>query len=206
LQIGFVVLPWLRFVIAGCGAWALARELGLSRPAALWACWAFPLSGMLVSFLLFPMGNSLALVPWVLWAVERLAAGRSGGALLGLLAGLQLLGGHPETSMHTALLAGLYLWVRGSVDRTLATWGRFVAAWALAAGVAAVQILPLALLLPATSKWGSAEAGGASPPLGLLLLQPLRLVLPQVYGHPALGTWWGPFNYSATAVYAGALG
>ncbi|HXU46339.1 MAG TPA: hypothetical protein VN783_12505, partial [Thermoanaerobaculia bacterium] len=34
LQIGFVVLPWLRFVIAGCGAWALARELGLSRPAA----------------------------------------------------------------------------------------------------------------------------------------------------------------------------
>ena len=26
-----------------------------------------------------------------------------------------------------------------------------------------------------------------------------------MYGHPALGTWWGPFNYSATAVYAGAL-
>jgi hypothetical protein len=33
----------------------------------------------------------------------------------------------------------------------------------------------------------------------------LRLVLPQLYGHPAEGTWWGPFNYSATAVYAGAL-
>ncbi|MBV8201889.1 MAG: YfhO family protein, partial [Acidobacteria bacterium] len=29
--------------------------------------------------------------------------------------------------------------------------------------------------------------------------------LPEMYGHPAHGTWWGPFNYSATAVYAGAL-
>ncbi|MEP7011498.1 MAG: hypothetical protein ABJC13_14345 [Acidobacteriota bacterium] len=207
LQIGFVVLPWLRIVLAGCGAWLFAREIGLSRPAALWATIGFPLSGMLVSFLLFPMGNALALVPWVLWAVERLAAGRSGGALLALGAGFQLLGGHPETSMHTALLAGLYLLVRGSAGRTLSTWGRFVAAWALAAGIAAVQILPLALLLPATAKWGSAAtASGPSPPFGLLLLQPLRLVLPQLYGHPALGTWWGPFNYSATAVYAGALG
>jgi hypothetical protein len=206
LQIGFVILPWLRIVIAGCGAWMLAREIGLSRPAALWATIGFPLSGMLVSFMLFPMGNALALVSWVLWAVERLAVGRSGGALLALCAGIQLLGGHPETSMHTALLAGLYLVVRGSVERTLATWCRFVAAWALAAGIAAVQILPLALLLPATSKWESVAAtGGSSPPLGLLLLQPLRLVLPQLYGHPALGTWWGPFNYSATAVYAGAL-
>ncbi len=209
LQIGFVVLPWLRIVVGGCGAWLLAREIGVSRPAALWATIGFPLSGMLVSFLLFPMGNALALVPWVLWAVERLAAGRSGGALLALCAGLQLLGGHPETSAHTALLAALYLLVRGAVGKALATWGRFAAAWGLAAGIAAVEILPLALLLPATSKWGSAAATAAtaagSPPLGLLLLQPLRLVLPQLYGHPALGSWWGPFNYSATAVYVGAL-
>ncbi len=206
LQIGFVVLPWLRIVLAGCGAWLFARELGVSRPAALWATIAFPLSGMLVSFLLFPMGNALALVPWVLWAVERLAAGRSGGATLALCAGLQLLGGHPETSAHTALLAALYLLLRGSVARMLPTWGRFVGAWALAAGIAAVQILPLALLLPATSKWaGAVVAPAGAPPLGLLLLQPLRLVLPQLYGHPALGSWWGPFNYSATAVYVGAL-
>ena len=205
LPIGFVVLPWLRLVIAGCGAWIFAREIGLSRPAAVWATVGFPLSGMLVSFLLFPMGNALALVPWVLFAVERLAAGRSGGAPLALFVGLQLLGGHPETSMHTALLAALYLLVRGAPGGALRVWGRFAAAWGLAAGIAAVQILPLALLLPLTSKWSAEAASTGAPPLGLLLLQPLRLVLPQMYGHPALGTWWGPFNYSATAVYAGAL-
>ncbi|HWN43338.1 MAG TPA: YfhO family protein [Thermoanaerobaculia bacterium] len=196
LQLGFVLLPWLRLVIAGCGAWVLGRELGLSRPAALLTALTFSLSGMMVSFLLFPMGNALALVPWVLWSVERKDV-----LLLALTAGLQLLGGHPETCAHTALLSVIYLLVRGAAG---STWLRFAAGWIGGALIAAVQILPLVLLLPETSKW-AATGGGGHLPLGLLLQQPLRLVLPQLYGHPAEGTWWGPFNYSATAVYAGAL-
>lgn len=196
LQLGFVLLPWLRLMIAGCGAWVLGRELGLSRPAALLTALTFSLSGMMVSFLLFPMGNALALVPWVLWAVERKDV-----LLLALTAGLQLLGGHPETCAHTTLLSVLYLLVRGASG---SAWLRFTAGWIGAALIAAVQILPFVLLLPETSKW-AAQDGGGHPPLGLLLQQPLRLVLPQLYGHPAEGTWSGPFNYSATAVYAGAL-
>lgn len=204
LQLGFVLLPWLRLLIAGCGAWILGRELGLSQPAALLTALTFSMSGMLVSFLLFPMGNALALVPWVLWAVERIATGKGGWSSLALLAGLQLLGGHPETCAHTALLATLYLWVR-KPGRPARAWGRFALGWIGAALIAAVQVLPLLVLLPETSKWSGHGGGGAEPPFALLLQQPLRLVLPQLYGHPAEGTWWGPFNYSATAAYAGAL-
>jgi hypothetical protein len=203
LQLGFVLLPWLRLTVAGCGVWVLARELGLGRPAAAVATVIYPLSGMLVSFQLFPMGNALALVPWVLWAIERIAAGRGGWGGLALLGGLQLLGGHPETCAHTALLGALYLAVRGGAERWRA-WRHFVLGWLGAAAVAAVQILPLALLLPATTKWQQAH-DGVYPPLAVLGHQLLRLVLPQLFGHPAAGTWWGPFNYSATAVYAGAL-
>ncbi len=206
LQLGFVLLPWLRVVVGGCGAWLLGRELGLSRPAALLAALVFPLSGMLVSFVLFPMGNALALVPWVLWTVERIAAGRGGAAALALAAGLQLLGGHPETSLHTALLSAVYLAVRGAA-RPGAAWLRWAGGWLLAAALAAVQLLPLALTLPETARWQAAAAAAAAevPSFALLLVQPLRLVLPQLYGHPAASTWWGPFNYSATAVYAGAV-
>ena len=204
LQLGFVLLPWLRLVAGGCGAWLLARKLGLSRPGALLSALIFPLSGMLVSFLLYPMGNALALVPWVLWAVERIAAEERGGwAALGLTGGLQLLAGHPETAAHTALLSALWLLVRGS-EKPLGAWLRLAGGWLAAAGLAAVQIIPFVLALPATSRWQS-RGGGGEPELLTLLKQPLRLVLPQMYGHPAAGTWWGPFNYSATAVYAGAL-
>ncbi|HYN20801.1 MAG TPA: YfhO family protein [Thermoanaerobaculia bacterium] len=202
LQLGFVLLPWLRLLIAGCGAWVLGRELGLSQPGALLTALTFSLSGMLVSFLLFPMGNALALVPWVLWAVEQIAAGKGGWSALSLLAGLQLLAGHPETCAHTALLAAIYLLVRrpGAL-----AWGRFALGWIGAALISAIQVLPLLMLLPETSKWAVQGGGGVEPSFTLLLQQPLRIVLPQLYGHPAEGTWWGPFNYSATAVYAGVL-
>lgn len=36
LQLGWILLPWLRIVTGGCGAWCLAREL---RPAGRPRCW-----------------------------------------------------------------------------------------------------------------------------------------------------------------------
>jgi len=203
LRLGWVLLPWLRIVIGGCGAWSLARELGASRPAALLAALVFPLSGMITSFLLFPMANTHALVPWVLLAVERLANGRGGWPALAAAGGLQMLGGHPETPVFTALLAGVYLLARGSA-RPLAAWARFLAGWAVAAAISAVQILPLYLTLRGTGKWLHPDLAQPVPFAirGALLL---RLLLPDLFGNPADGTWWGPFNSAATAIYAGAL-
>lgn len=203
LRLGWVLLPWLRIVIGGCGAWSLARELGASRPAALLAALVFPLSGMITSFLLFPMANTHALVPWVLLAVERLASGRGRWPALAVAGGLQMLGGHPETPVYTALLAGVYLLARGSA-RPLAAWGRFLLGWTVAAAVSAIQILPLYLTLTGTGKWLHPDV--AQPlPLAVLSQVLLRLILPDLFGNPAAGTWWGPFNFAATAIYAGAL-
>jgi hypothetical protein len=241
LQLGLVLLPWLRLVLAGCGAWALAAELGLSRPAALLAAVIYPLCGTVTSFLLYPMSNAHALLPWVFLAVERLAAG--GGAALASAArslsapvsssasvsasrvpstaaatgrspslravaalaaagGLQLLGGHPETAIYAALLTAIYLLVRGS-PRPLAAWLGLAGGWALAGAIAAVQLLPLALTLPETSRW-LAWTPPSPVPLGTVAGLLLRLVLPDLYGNPAHGTWWGPYNFAATAIYAGA--
>jgi hypothetical protein len=203
LQIGWIVLPWLRIVMGGCGTWLLARELGASRPAALLAAIVFPLSGMVTSFLLFPMGNTHALAPWVLLAVERLANGRGGWIGLALAGGLQLLGGHPETPVFTAVLAGVYLLTRGC-DRLFAAWGRFLAGWTVAAAISAIQILPLYRTLLQSGKWLHTERA-APASAGDIAAFLLRLVLPDLFGNPASGTWWGPYNFAATAVYAGAL-
>jgi hypothetical protein len=203
LQLGWILLPWLRLVLGGCGAWMLARELGASRPAALLAALAYPFSGVVTSFLLFPMGNTHALAPWVILAVERLANGRGGWIALAVVGGLQLLGGHPETPVFTALLAGVYLLVRGS-GRPLRAWAQFLAGWLVAAAIAAVQILPLYRTLAASGKWLHA-APGPPVPLHVIAALLLRLVLPDLFGNPAAGTWWGPYNFAATAIYAGAL-
>ncbi len=207
LQIGFLFLPFARILVGGAGAYALARELGRSPPAAAVAAAVFPLSGMLTSFLLFPMANALALVPWIFWAVERLAQGKSGWPTLGLLAALQLLAGHPETSLHTALLVAIYSLARAPLrEQSWRHWWRLAAGWGAAALASAVVLLPLAVAILASSRWQQAgELGGGEPALSLLWPLPLRLVLPDLFGNPAQGTWWGPFNYLATAVYAGAL-
>lgn len=201
LQLGLAILPWLRLLLAGLGAHLLARELGLSHRGALLAAIVYPFSGMFTSFLLFPLANSLALVPWVLLAVERLAGGRSGWALLGLAAGVQLVAGHPETVAMTALLSALYLLVRRP---PLRTWPHFAGGWLVAAALAAAAILPFFFTMLESAKW--LESSPATRPgLGLVFDLPWRAVLPGIFGHPADGTWWGPFNYEATAVYAGLL-
>ena len=207
LRLGFVVLPWAKVVCGGLGVFLLLRELGSSEAAATAAALVYPLSGMLVSFLLFPMGSALALVPWVFLAVERLATGSGGWPALGLAVGLQGLCGHPETSLHTALLCALYLALRGTGAGTAArTWLRFAAGWLAGGLVAAAALAPLAVAVAASSRWQeAAELAGPEPAWRTLVSLPARLVLPDMFGNPARGTWWGPFNYLASAVYAGAL-
>jgi hypothetical protein len=203
VQLGLVLLPWLRLVVGGLGAWYLARALGSSRRAALVAAVVYPFSGTVVSFLLFPMGNTHALVPWVLWSVERVAAGTGSWVALALTGGLQLLGGHPETPVFTGMLAVVYLLVRSPARRWRA-WSHFAVGWVGALALSAVQILPLAATVLHSSKWHYWEPPGPIPwdtKLSLIL----RLVHPNPYGSAADATWWGPFNDPATALFVGSL-
>ncbi|HVS12825.1 MAG TPA: YfhO family protein [Thermoanaerobaculia bacterium] len=202
LGLGFVLLPWLRIALGGWGAWRLARQLGASEGGAAVAAVAFPLSGMLVGHLLFPMANALMLVPWTFWAVERLAAGEGSWRPLAVFGGLQLVAGHPETALHTCLLTVLYLLARGPVRR-LEVWLGWLGGWAAAALLSAVQLVPLAATLFDSSRWQAAETGTRAP-LGLVAEQMLRVVLPNAFGVPSRHDFWGPVVYGATAVYVGA--
>ncbi len=206
LPVGFVLLPWLRMVLGGLGAFVLARELGTSDAGARIAALVFPLSGMLVSHLLFPMANALLLVPWIFWAVERWLGGRGSWRPLALLGGLQLIAGHPETALHTCLLTAVYAGVRGW--RGERPWPQALAGlvlgWAVAALLAAVQILPLAHTLFASTRWLEHDPGTRAP-LSLVGGQLLRLVVPNAFGIPSQHDFWGPVVSVATAVYVGAI-
>ncbi len=206
VELGFVLIPWLRILVGALGAYFLARELGIGVAGARLAAVVYPLSGRLVSFLLFPMANTLCLVPWIFLAVERLAAGKRAWALLAALAALQLLGGHPETAFFTAVACGIYLLVRGGDSSVppIALWARVFTAWIVGLLLAGVALVPLAFTLPETDRW-QAWTGGGEMSLATMLRLWLRFVLPNAYGQAIDGSFWGPFAFVPTTVYAGAL-
>ena len=201
-RLGLALLPWLRLAIGGMGAWALARQLGVGARPALLAAVAYPLCGPVTAFLLYPMANTHALLPWVLCAVERLAAGRGTWVGLAVAGGLQLLGGHPETPVLTALLGAVYLLVRRP-RRAPRAWLGFAAGWSAAGALSAVHNLPLGMTLLGSSKWLEWQPPDAIP-FGTKARLLLRAVLPFPWGTAADGTWWGPFNEPATRLYASA--
>ena len=214
IELGLFLLPWLRIAAGALGAYFLAREIGIGRDGARLAAVVYPLSGRLVSFVLFPMANALCLVPWIFLAVERLAKddrrSRSSWVLLAALAGLQLVAGHPETAFFTALACGIYLLARGGFGRRgereprLATWAKVVSAWCVGLLLSGIALVPLAFTVVQTDRWREA-AGGAEITLPTILGLWLRFVLPNAFGQATDGTFWGAFLFVPTTVYAGAL-
>ena len=133
-------------------AWMLARHLRLSFLASLLCGVTFGFGGFQVVWLLYPHTNVSMLLPLLLLAADRavLAPSLRSAGLLALVAGLQHLGGHPETAFHCQTLA-----VACAVARTLALrrcatpwapWrrlGALLGGLVLGACVGAVQTLPV---------------------------------------------------------------
>ena len=135
------------------GAWLLGRHLGLSWLAAVLCGVAFGLGGFEATWIMHALTNVSMFFPWLVLMTDRFALrGRLRDiAGLALVAGLQHLGGHPETAFHCHVAVGLLgaarlLSMRGTLGAA-ACWRR---AGALAGGLVlgallgAVQILPVA--------------------------------------------------------------
>lgn len=148
---GLPVFMLLHQFAGGVGMYWVARQWTGNDFAAAFAGVAYAFNGLVLCCLMWP--NNMAAfgwLPWVILLVER--GSRSGGRALvagALAAGLQLLTGAPEVILATWVLAGL-----ASLFRKPADWR----AWrqrglrlglmsALAAGVAAIQLLPFLRLI-----------------------------------------------------------
>jgi hypothetical protein len=191
-------LNWLVLIhggIAFAGAWTLARRLGGGRAAAALAAIGYSGCGAYVSLLnAFTMFTSMAWFPWVLAgaaaAVERAerrawlpAALLGGGAW-----GLQVLNGDPVCELMTGvavLLLGLATAARRPLGRLRAARAaRLLVVLGFALAVSAVQLLPAAQRLAASSR----ARGLAAPRAADWSLPPARLgevVFPRLFGDPA---------------------
>ena len=156
-----------------CAAWAPGRG-----PAAAGAL-AYGLGGFLQLWVGWPLANTAALLPAVLYALvltdrrgdrpsgrsgrsDRPVAGRRRDwALLVLATAALLLAGHPETIVYALLVTGAFAVarLRARPAGSRLPWAvRLVAASGLALALAAPALLPFAEILPETLRWSRLEA------------------------------------------------
>ena len=126
----------LRLLLAFCGASLWLRDVGRSGSAAALGGLAFALSGPFVAWLEHLISATAAPAPLLFFFLRRVAVGPAFGAGAGLAAAtyLVLAGGHPETQLMVALLAGAYLallapgWRRAATAIGMAAVGAALAA------------------------------------------------------------------------------
>lgn len=148
--LGFNLIVALPLPLAALGAWLFARRHVAAQSAALGAI-AFAASGSVLSTANFPnLSWSIAWAPWILWAVDRdldAPSARRLATLAGLMA-LQVLSGEPVTLAGTIALAAAYALAqcrRAPAGRRGRITVRLAAAFAAAAAVSAVQLVPMVL-------------------------------------------------------------
>lgn len=182
----------LALVLAGLGALLFLERRGLVPTAALFGAAAYQAGGFGAANLHYVMKVDAALwLPWVLWAIDGVLAGRRYAPLaLTLAVGACALAGFPPIFAFVLALAVCWLLVRafagGAARRTI---GKALAFGALGVLVGGVHLLPMAEA-SATSTRGPQSARE----LGAQALPPAALataVIPDLFGD-AREEWAAP--------------
>ena len=139
------------YMVAALGAYLYARRTGASVAGALatsviWQ-WGSFLIGQISHINIV---HTAAMLPWVLWALERYVGNgsRARGAVLAALVALQVFAGHQQTTAYSLMLVAAYAIVMAVADRQ--TRKRYLSALAFTSiglSLAAVQIVPTFELL-----------------------------------------------------------
>ena len=215
------VTAGLRVMIALVFFFLLLRRQGLSEGSALFGSLAFGLGGFLLLWLNWPIGNSPALLPLVLYALaltdERGA--RRDFLLLVVAIFSLLVDGHPETILYVAIVGGLFALsrlLRRPWNERAPRLGRWALAAALACGLAAPALVPALRMIPQSLRhhWVAARNVrlDAHPETGLqgtsegLGKRAVSVFAPNAFGDSRFGEYWGDSNDNedATAFVGGA--
>jgi hypothetical protein len=208
LDYAFGVQAALRLGVAALGAYLLARELKLGFWPAVVTGLSYGFAPFFILWLSHPHTSVLALVPWVLWLLERLLSqGRARDAiLLALPVAAAMLSGHPGSQIHLLTAAAIYgavrlLTLEAPVRERLRRGGLAVAGGAAGLGLGAVALLPAYLLVPGSS--GAEGRAGGGPVIPLSAYR--TMLFPDWWGRPTGLNLGGPFNFNERTLYAGGV-
>jgi hypothetical protein len=191
----------MKLLLAGGGSYMLARSVGAGMAGGVVAGLAFMLSAPIAVWLQHPQGSVFVLLPWLLYASDRLVREPTGGRAVGAAAaiGLTILAGHPETALY-ALTASLAYGLAVAVATRRLGWR--LAGWWIAAHVVGVAAAGVALVpfLEAMGDSVSVAAHAAEFPT-LPLSAGIAMLAPNIFGD-GQPDYFGPLRvYQAVALY-----
>ena len=196
----FVPLPKQLVAMAGFKlftamlfTYLVARREGLSTVPSLIAAVLFSYSVFQNVYLYYPLTSVTSLLPAAVYAVRR-----SCFVLLTIVTAAALAGGHPESVVHLAIGALLFVGIR-------AMNMRIVAAIVLGICLAAPAWMPVAEQIADSARVAEIGRGRGMTPV-MPGLAAWTLLTPDAFGNPARGNWNWILNYSVVApTYVGLL-
>jgi hypothetical protein len=210
LRFAFLVVVAMKLLIAGTGAYALCRVLGLRALASTLGGVIVMLSGAFAGWLTWPLSDVVGWLGWIVALVilaYRWQGKRSYVVLLAMAVAFCVYGGFPEAYFFVAgalltlfvVLVVLALFRR----RRFSLQGIFRVVTGLVAGAALSAPLWFAGLQVVKASHRATLAGFAGLPANSLAL----LVAPGYYGLPIKGSTWfySTTNYYETVVYVGVI-
>jgi hypothetical protein len=195
----------LRVLVALVFGFLWMRRQGISEAPALAGSLAYGLGGFLLLWLGWPIANTAALLPLVLYGVARCdePGGRRDGLLLAVGVLVLLLGGHPETIAYALGLVLLFLLdkvkrrPRGLRKALLVRAG---IAFGVAGAIAAPVLLPAAEYLPRTMRAARLRPSpGEGREKQNLAQSWLPIAAPNAYGNSRFVEYWGLSNTNEDA-------
>jgi hypothetical protein len=227
--IAFGLSAWLHLFLLGLFTYGFLRGEQLDQGPSMLGAWAMQLSGWTLVWLELPTFLQVATwLPLLMWVVSssqrgaggsapRLPAGRA-AALGGMSVAMMLLGGHLQIAFYCLLTAGIF--ALGKAVRPAPVQGprRWFALGVLVGSVLLGCLAASAQMVPALelARWGhrqesptaagyAAFAGQGMPPQHLV-----TGVMPDFYGNPRSGGYWGPgrqqvASYTELCCYGGVL-
>jgi len=206
-KLHFILHP----IAGGLGLYFLVRRLGLPWIPALAGALSYEFSGVVLSFLnLYNIIPAVALIPWTGWAFYGALQGHTWRRMsgFGVLLALQVIAFEPLIlQCSVLLLAALSIvWLSQQQDRLRAIRLlviTFTAGALLAAGIAAVQVLPTLELLPLSARGSGLDfrsaTGWSAHPADLL-----NTFIPNFFGNSFtidMSNYWGELYHESKAGY-----
>lgn len=215
--LGFAWAAWLRFGLLWLGAYRFGRALGLARAGSVAVAAAFCCAPLFaVHFQQLPRATAHVALPWLLLAVERLAARSDDSIAARMRAALPLApwaaftcwAGYAPAALTVLFGAGLYAAIRlpwRPPARAVANRALVVIGLVLGVAVALPVLLPFADALRESGTLADRGEGGQ----WTLPANALRMLFdPFAFGSPFVRTpmpWNGPENFEEAQQYVGLV-